>query len=88
MISTFLKLGRTIELNLEPQTFDSSKGITEIELVLDIEDYWELSHLMREFRYAVESEQPTRRIWRRIRKIALPRILNERDRTWFFRQAR
>jgi hypothetical protein len=87
VISRFLTLGRVPELRLEAQNPDEERPVPEIEVALDIEDYWELTQLLAQFRYAMESGQATRATWRKIRRIILASIVTERDRAWFVKQA-
>ena len=86
MISRFLTLGTVPELRLEPHNSDEERTAPEIELALDIEDYWELTDLMQRLRYAMEVGHATKPIWKRIRKIVQASIVAERDRTWFHKQ--
>ncbi len=86
MISRYLTLGKVPELRLEPQSRDEEHPVPEIEIALDVEDFWELSQLMTQFRYAQESGQSTRVVWKKISKIVTPSVVTERDRTWFARQ--
>ena len=86
MISRFLTLGKLPELRLEPQSADAENPAPEIEVALKIEDYWELTELLREFRYARESGQSTKKIWMRVAKIINFSIVSERDRIWFVKQ--
>ena len=86
MISRFLSLGAVPELRLEARSSDEERRAPEIELALDIEDYWELTELMQRLRYAMEVGQAAKPIWKRIRKIVQASIVAERDRTWFQKQ--
>ncbi len=85
MISRFLTLGKMPELRMEPQGSEEERPVPELEVSLRIEDYWEVSELMRQFRYATASGQSTGHIWKRIARIIAPGIITERDRLWFAR---
>ena len=86
MISRFLTLGKLPELRLEPQSADAEHPVPELEVALQIDDYWELCELLREFRYAKETGQATKKIWQRVAKIISFSIISERDRIWFIKQ--
>ena len=86
MISRYFMMGKMPELRLEPQGADEEKPAPEIEVALKIDDYWDLTSLLSDFRYAKESGQPTKVIWNKITKIIMYSIISERDRTWFTKQ--
>lgn len=83
MISKFLTLGKIPELRSEPQGSEEENPVPELELAMRVEQYWEITHWLRELRYATSSGQSSAPAWKRIRAIANRCIVNERDRMWF-----
>ena len=83
MISRFFTMGKIPELRLEPQGSDEEHPVPELEILLRIDQYWELSQLMTDLKYTSEAGHSTKKTWRKIKKIVANSIVTERDRLWF-----
>lgn len=87
MPTRYLTLGRVPELRLEPQGPDVENPAPELEVFLRIDELWELSELLQEFRFAAESGHSTLPVWRKFTKKLKKCIIHERDRVWFAKNA-
>jgi hypothetical protein len=81
MISRILAIGTLPELRSDPVA--PEKNVTEIEVAMEVDLYWELQELIAEMRYTHSMGVSTDTLWHKFSKKIVPCILLERDRLWF-----
>lgn len=80
MMHRFIQFGQVPELRTEPGNPD--KGIPEIEVLLPVEVYWQVTEMLKELRYARAAGQSTARLYALLKRTLTPHIILERDRLW------
>lgn len=60
----------------------------QLEIELDIQDFWELEETVKKYRYAKKSDLATSLYWKKIITIIRQSIVNEKDRVLFIKKFR
>ncbi len=86
MIQKYLTLGVVPELRNEPSL--PGAEVSEVELALPVDLYWEVQRIVEEIRSARSFGKSPRQLWARLGRLLSPYILAERERLVFREQLR
>ena len=83
MILRFLTITDLPELRPDPIQVD--KTIPELEVFIPVDVYWEIQEIIKNMRFARNSDLSIDKFWRDFNRLIYPCLVFEKDRIWFRR---
>ena len=81
MLHLYFIVSNTPALRTEP--IIPEKGYSQVEVIVSVKEYWKINDLIKEIQSSRISGVSSYGLNKCLKKIVLPRIVTEHDRTWF-----